>query len=458
MLGLQQIFGKETIAGIDIGNRTLKVVMAEPGSGPYQWKITRAATAPTPRDSVRDGVVVDTAAMSQAIRELLRSADIAATGAASAISGASGIVRHVKLPKISENLLRKSIRYEAKQYISSNTEDSMIEFEITGAVPGEDDKMGVMLVAVPNDMVETRLGSIIGAGLEPLAIDVEAFALQRSLLDISPTQPGEGLTMALLDIGAVPTDVSIITNGKFALTRNIAIAGDAFTNALKPVTRKTEWDDLEAAMFQVDMGALLDGDATPEALALAQALQPTIDELLREVRRSINYCQSQLSDPANSTLPPDVTADSGGATVSKIVISGGSARMRGLARYMSARLGIDVEVWNVFDNPAIDASMIVDSYKEEHHCVLGTAIGLALKESMDHPHMAKKPARQTKQPKQPKQPKMSMKAQAAPGAVVQPTVQAEVEPAVQAIAEPRVEAVVEPTAQAVVEPRVEAVV
>ena len=117
MLGLQQIFGKETIVGIDIGSRTMKVVMAEPGSGPYQWKLIRAATAPTPRDSVRDGVVVDTAAMSTAIRELLKSADIVATGAASAISGSSVIVRHVKLPKMNENLLRKSIRYEAKQYI-----------------------------------------------------------------------------------------------------------------------------------------------------------------------------------------------------------------------------------------------------------------------------------------------------------------------------------------------------
>jgi len=137
------------------------------------------------------------------------------------------------------------------------------------------------------------------------------------------------------------------------------------------------------------MGALLDQDSTPEALALAQALQPTVDELLREVRRSINYYQSQLSDPANSNLPAGVNTETGGATVSKIVISGGSARLEGLARYMSARLGIDVEAWNVFDNPSIDSSMIADSYKTENHCVFGTAIGLAIKESMEHPQVKK---------------------------------------------------------------------
>ncbi len=93
---------------------------------------------------------------------------------------------------MAESVLRKSVRFEAAKHISSSVEDSMIEFEITGPVPGEDDKMSVMLVAAPNDMVESRLAALTLAGLEPVAIDVEAFALQRALLDLSPTRPGEG--------------------------------------------------------------------------------------------------------------------------------------------------------------------------------------------------------------------------------------------------------------------------
>ncbi len=44
------------------------------------------------------------------------------------------------------------------------------------------------------------------------------------------------------------------------------------------------------------MTALLQPDADPEAAALARAIQPALDELLREVRRSTNYYQSQLAD------------------------------------------------------------------------------------------------------------------------------------------------------------------
>ena len=380
MLGLGRIFGKETVAGVDIGSRLLKVVQAEPGRGPGSWKITRAAVGATPPESVRDGVIVNREAVAKALRDLLQLANIDANGAVAAISGTSVIVRHVKMPRMAENVLRKSVRFEAGKYITSSVEDSTIEFEITGPVPGEPDKMGVMLVAAPNEMVESRVLTLAEAGLEPVAIDIEAFALQRALLDLSATRPGDGITIALLDIGAVTTDVNIITDGHFALTRNISIAGDNFTGALKAVSPRQDWADLEMLKAELDMSVLLAADADAEKVTLARAVQPVIDELLREVRRSTNFYQSQLSDPANSNLPAGVTAETGGGAVSKIIITGGSAKLRGLEAYMSVRLGATVEVWNVFDNPALDTTAFAPSFLAENATLLTTGVGLALKD------------------------------------------------------------------------------
>lgn len=378
MLGLGRIFGKETVVGVDIGSRLIKVVQADAGRGPGEWRITRAAVGATPDEAVRDGVIVNRSAVAAALRDLFGLAAIEATAATAAISGSSVIVRHVKMPRMAESVLRKSVRFEAGKYISASVDDSLIEFEITGPIPGEPDKMGVMLVAAPNDMVESRLQTLSEAGVEPVAVDVEAFALQRALLDMSATRPGDGATLALLDVGAVTTDVNIITNGQFALTRNISIAGDNFTTALKSASNRQEWAELEALKTQVDMGALLSPDANPEQVALARAVQPVMDELLREVRRSTNYYQSQLNDPANSILPPGV-GEAGGA-VSKIIVTGGSAKMLGLESYMSARLGVPVELWNVFDNPALDTSAFAPSFLQENHSLLTTGVGLALKE------------------------------------------------------------------------------
>jgi type IV pilus assembly protein PilM len=379
MLGLTQVFGKEKIVGIDIGSRFIKAVQAEAGRSPGSWRIIKATIVPTPHDSVRDGIVVDQMGVAAALRAMLSDAGIEANAVVSAISGNSVIVRHIKLPKMPENVLRKSVRFEAAKHISSSVEDSMIEFEITGTVPGEDDKMNVMLVAAPNDMVESRLLALTQAGLEPVAVDIEAFALQRALVDFSPTRPGEGTTLALLDIGATTTDVNIIANGLFALTRNIPIAGDSFTQAIKSIAPGAGWAELERMKTEVDMAALLQGDNDSEAAALARTLQPAIDELLREVRRSTNYYQSQLADTANSILPAGTTSQTSGP-VGKIVITGGSAKMRGLEAYMSARLGVPVEIWNPFQNPELEAGQIEPSFIDENHPFLVTAIGLALKE------------------------------------------------------------------------------
>ncbi len=381
MLGLGRIFGKQTIAGVDIGSRFIKVVQAEAGKG--CWRILRAAVGATPPDSVRDGVVVNRPAVAAAIRELFQLACIDATGAVAAISGTSVIVRHVKMPKMPESVLRKSVRFEAGKFISSSVEDSLIEFEITGPVPGEADKMGVMLVAAPSDMVESRLLTLSEAGVEPVAVDIEAFALQRALLDLSPDAPGRNGTLALLDIGASTTDVNIVTGGQFALTRTISIAGDNFTQALKSVSASHEWADLEAFKAQADMTTLLQPDAAdPDAVNLARAIQPVMDELLREVRRSMNYYQSQLTD-ANSNLPAGIPADSGG--VSQIVITGGSAKLGGLASYMAARLGTPVDAWNVFDNPALDTTAFAPSFLMENFALLTSGVGLALKELTEAP-------------------------------------------------------------------------
>jgi type IV pilus assembly protein PilM len=381
MLGFLQIFGKETVAGVDIGSRMIKVVQAEPGMRAGRFRITGAGVAATPPEAVRDGIITDTAAVGQALKELMQMSGIAANGAVAAISGASVIVRHIKLPKMAEGALRKSIRFEAGKYISTSVEDSMIECEVGGPVPGEPDKMGVMLVAAPNDMVDSRLAALASAGLEPIAVDIEAFALQRALLDLSPTLPAEGQTLALLDIGALTTDVNIVTNGHFALTRNIPIGGDAFTNTLKSLAGKQEGQDLEEMKRQIDMSALLSQDGAPEQMRMAAAVQPVLDELLREVRRSTNYYQSQLADAANSNLPATITSAGSNDPVSKIIITGGSSLLGGIEPYMKARLGVDVEAWNVFENPAFETGAFSPEFIAKNHAMLGIGFGLALKEA-----------------------------------------------------------------------------
>ena len=382
---LSQLFGSETIVGIDMGSQLIKIVYAE-ASGPGRWRVTRAASSMTPDEAVKDGIIVERRAVADAIRSLLNICGLShATGAVAAVAGPGVMVRHVQLPKMSEATLRKSVRYEAAKYISASVDDSCIEFEILGLAAGTDDKMDVMLVAVPQEMVNSRLETLELANLEPISMELEAFAVQRSLIDASPTKPGEGASLAILSMGASFSELNIVANGYHALSRNITIAGNQFTNAIKSENKCT-WEEAEQIKSTVDMSSLLNPEADPDATKVARSVQPVLDEVMREVRRSMNFFRSQVNE-GSLGLPSQVIAESspdrgaGLANISRLIVTGGSAALMGLERYMSARLGMPVEIWNAFDNPHLDTIMLAPDVAEREHSLYSLCLGLALKES-----------------------------------------------------------------------------
>ncbi|MCX8052247.1 MAG: type IV pilus assembly protein PilM [Armatimonadetes bacterium] len=362
---LSSLFSKESTVGIDIGSSFIKAVEVTPTT--QGWEVAAAAVEPCPRETMKDGVITNVHEVAAAIRGLLREAGIRATGAICGISGSQVIVRQVQFPKMTEAVLRKSIKYEASKYVSSSIEDSVVEFEIIGDAE-EPGQMNVWLVAAPREMIDSRVAVLESAGLEPLAIDVEAFALIRSVVELSSSDRYLHETVALVDMGASHTDVNVVSRGEFALTRNIPIAGDSFTNAIKNLTGAS-FDESEQMKLEMARQCPLDElDSGDSECRSWRVVQPLIDELIREIRRSINFYHSQF--PEGHTE----------AFVGKVILTGGSARMLGMDRYMSSKLGIPTEVARLFEDSAISIEKLSPDFLDKHRPVLAIGAGLAIKE------------------------------------------------------------------------------
>lgn len=362
---LGSLFGKEILVGLDIGSATIKAVQVE--ATRLGFRVTRAGLTKTPVGAVRDGMIVTAEPVATAIFQLLETSGIQANCAALAISGPTVAVRQIRTPKLAEAQLARSIKYEAAKYISANVDESALAFEILGVAEDDPTLVDVMLVAAPRDLVETRVNVATVAGLEASHVDIEAFALQRAVVEVSREDFADENLRALVDIGASHTEVTLLSGPDFALTRSIPIAGDTFTDSLKNQLR-LEQADAEARKMTVDMAALINGDGDAENLDNARILQSTLDELLREIRRSINYFQSQLSENGY------------GANLSQILLIGGSAQMRGLPEYVMARLGIQTRLAEPFSSLMVDVSSDAEAAVQEHGPALGIALGLALKE------------------------------------------------------------------------------
>lgn len=359
------LFSKESTLGLDIGSSFIKAVEIVPTS--QGWELANAAVTPCPKDAIKDGAIINIVEVSHAIKSMLKEAGIKATGSICGISGSQVIVRQVQFPKMNESLLRKSIKYEASKYISSSVDDSVVEFEIIGDTE-DGNLMNVWLVAAPNEMIDSRVKVLDSAGLEPLVIDVEAFSMIRSLVEFSSTDKYLEQTVAMVDMGASHTDVNVVSKGEFVLTRNIPIAGDSFTNAIKSLAGST-FEDAEKMKLEMASGYALDQISTlqPDNRTW-KVVQPLLDELIREIRRSINYYHSQFPEGSNESF------------VGKIILTGGSARMPGMDSYISSKLNIQTEIADVFRQSAISTGKVNKQFVQEYGPILAVGVGLALKE------------------------------------------------------------------------------
>lgn len=326
------LFRKKSYVGLDLGHHAIKAMQVE--RTPSGWKVTRVDSIPTPPDGIKDGVVVSHDEVSAAIRALMRKAHINATCANISVAGASVVVRTVRIPKMQEAVLRKSIKFEAGRYVPTSVDDSFIEFEILGHA--DETQMDVLIVAAPKDIVESRVKACEAAGLEVEIVDIEPFATYRSLVEADPDKDWSQTTVALVDIGASTTNVSVVSKGIFAMTRTIPQGGHTLTQALAGYFKLDE-PDAEAGKAQLDCRELL-SDKPIENPPL-RVLQPHLDELIREVRRSLNYYQSQQTEAGHQN------------PVASILVAGGGAKLEGLPEYIAHKLGLEVVPYGILENP-----------------------------------------------------------------------------------------------------------
>ena len=287
--------------------------------------------------------------------------------AATAISGNSVIVRYVKFPLLTKSELRTTLATEAEPFIPFDIKDVQLSFHILAEVIEEGQKkMETVLVASKKDLVQSRVEILEAAGLRPAIIDVDSFALE-GVHERTETAQDRGGSTLYLNIGCGVTNLSIIDGGVTRVVRDIFISGGTFTKAVMKALQ-CEFDKAEEAKRA--FGLILDQEekekalqeGNRDALAVSQAISAVLKDLVGEVHRSVDFYLSQGTE----------------RSVGRIVLAGGSARMKNLAKHLTAELNVPVSVLDplaFLDKPADVPDAILPSF--------GVAVGLALRRNKD---------------------------------------------------------------------------
>jgi len=360
------IFSK-TMVGLDIGTSVIKLAQMKQNGN--KWELEAAGMAEMPKESLeamkpeaRQSFILDT------LKRAYKESGIKSKHVTTSLSGDSVIVRYVKLPFMSAEELRGAIATEAEQYIPLNIDQVALDFQILGEVQEEGQKkLDVLLVAAKNDAVDQHLSLLKAAGLTPHIIDVDAFALENAFETSMPE--GSEETVALLNVGASFTTVNIVEGVHTRFTRDITVAGNDFTKEVQKEfsLQFTEAEELKKAqgaisMDEEDMGLSSIADKDDRVLRMSDAMTPVLNKLLGEVRRSFDYFETQSRKK----------------TVERIVLSGGTARLKNLNRFLANKLGIPVEHLAPFRN--IEIGRGVDGERlTEREFQWGVCLGLAMR-------------------------------------------------------------------------------
>lgn len=322
----RKLFAKAPETGaIDIGSNTIKVaIVTEKKGGPPT--LFRFAHCPTPAMTIKDGAIVDAQALGDAIVSLLGSNDIKVSKLTSAVAGQQVVIRPIQMTRMKQAEVNQAIKFEAERYLPYSVADATISGKII-ADEGEGNTMEVLLIAVPNEIVDNAREVVKMADIEPGAIDLEPLALFRSLKQtVDESQLSQ--TLALINMGASFSSINIFKEGVLRHNRTISVAGNSFTKA---IGQALNLSFEEAEKIKKEKGVIRtetnSDPVPPTTMRIFNLIVPVLQELVTEVQRSFDYYKSRYKE-----------------AVDLVVLSGGTANFKNIDSYLSSELGVSCQL------------------------------------------------------------------------------------------------------------------
>ena len=326
--------------GLDVGSRYLKVVqVSHAGNAPEVSRIAVRALTEAGRGAHAGAAVVE------AIVKLFRDSGLRGRQVVTGVGGHDVIVKRVELERMKPSELREVIRWEAEQHLPFDTASVELDFQILSS----GDPMDVLLVAAKRDLVHGATDIVSAAGLGLEVLDVDGFALGNALIHNHP-EAADGIVM-VADMGWETTTVGVVEEGIPAVTRDLHFG---VRSLCKTVQRET---GLETRALE----AMIRGQrVSPD---LQSVIEVAVDEMAVELERASAFLK---------TRPADLG-------LGRVYLSGGGARIPGLADALGRILSVETHVANPFEQIPVRPDACVGVELEEIAPMLLLPVGLALR-------------------------------------------------------------------------------
>jgi type IV pilus assembly protein PilM len=355
VINLGSLFGQASppLLGLDISTSGVRLVeLAEAGKN--ELRLERYASEALPRGAVVDGNIENIEQVSEAVRRVWKKSGTRVKLIALGMPPASVITKKIILPAgLSEDQLEVQVESEASQYIPFALDEVSLDFDVIGPAANSPEDMDVMLAAARKEKVEDRVAIAEAAGLNAVVMDIESYAARAALERVTDQLPqaGEGQVVALFQVGAQVTHISVMLDGDTIYEREQPFGGNQLTQDIV----RAYGLSFEEAETKKKAGDL------PENYQ-AELLAPFLENAALEVTRAIQFFY---------TSTPYTRID-------QLFLAGGCAVIPGLLDIVASRTKISSAVISPFKGMQLGPGVRESALRAEAPAYL-VACGLALR-------------------------------------------------------------------------------
>jgi type IV pilus assembly protein PilM len=354
-LDLGSLFGggNPPLIGVDISTSSVRVVELSQ-AGKEGWRLERYAAEPLPRGAVVDGNIENMEQVVDALRRVWKKSGTRAKLAALGMPPASVITKKIVLPAgMAEDQLEVQVESEASQYIPFALDEVSLDFDVIGPAPNSPEDIEVMLAASRREKVEDRVAIAEASGLKATVMDVESYAARAALDRVLVQLPegGAGQIVALFQVGAQVTHISVLLDGATIYEREAPFGGNALTQEIV----RSYGMSFDEAESRKKSGELPDNYS-------AEILTPFLESAALEVTRAIQFFY---------TSTPYTRVD-------QLFLAGGCALIPGLLDIVASRSKISSAVISPFKGMQLGPGVREQALRAEAPAYL-VACGLAMR-------------------------------------------------------------------------------
>jgi type IV pilus assembly protein PilM len=318
-------FPRNAVA-IDLGAHAIKAVeVTVSASGIHVLRALRLERAALAEKGVAPG---DNAALAKHLREALQLARIPMKQVVLGIGGQDAMYRYTRIPPVPAWRLKAIMTYEVTEYAEKIGEPLASDYRPLQLAREADEDQTILIGLAKEKYLEELLSTFEAEGIvveKAVPSALALFSAQDAFGRKAPEDSPDDDVVLLADLGAEQLSMALVLNGRLAFARTSSVGGRTFTEAL---ARAMGIGPKEAERLKVTRGGLDDRDRTVHHDTVPP-LRNAAGQVLGALQSSLKFASTQIG----TAVPP----------LTRAVLLGGGARLRGLPELIATTLGKPVE-------------------------------------------------------------------------------------------------------------------